>query len=59
MAVTRGKEGTTAVWKDKIIEIPGIVVNAVDTTGAGDVFHGAFVFGLFQNWSIKPCLSFA
>lgn len=60
VAVTRGKEGTAAVWKGNIIEIPGITVKTVDTTGAGDVFHGAFVYGLFQkDWSIGRCLRFA
>lgn len=60
VAVTRGKEGTAAVWRGNIIEIPGITVKTVDTTGAGDVFHGAFAYGLFQkDWSIGRCLRFA
>lgn len=59
VAVTRGGEGAAAVWRGEIVEIPGVVVSAVDTTGAGDVFHGAFVYSLFQNWSIGRCLRFA
>lgn len=59
VAATRGKEGVAAVWKGRIVEIPGIQVQAVDTTGAGDVFHGAFVYSLFQGWSIERCLIFA
>ena len=59
LAVTRGREGAAAVWDGEIIEIPGIRVDAVDTTGAGDVFHGAFVYGVFQNWSVGRCLRFA
>ncbi|MFQ5737368.1 MAG: carbohydrate kinase family protein [Acidobacteriota bacterium] len=59
LAVTRGKEGCAAVWDGEIIEVPGFRVNAVDTSGAGDVFHGAFIYSLFQNWSVYRCLRFA
>ncbi len=59
VAVTLGKEGAAALWEGKITEIPGIAVNSVDTTGAGDVFHGAFLYGLFQAWSVGYCLRFA
>ncbi|MDA2935064.1 PfkB family carbohydrate kinase, partial [Acidobacteria bacterium AH-259-D05] len=45
VGVTRGKEGAAALWKGSVIEVPGITVDAVDTTGAGDVFHGAFLYG--------------
>jgi sulfofructose kinase len=31
----------------------------VDTTGAGDTFHGAFCFGLIKGLSLKDNLSFA
>ncbi len=34
---------------------PGVV----DTTGAGDVFHGAFSFGLAQGWDPRRCARFA
>lgn len=59
VAVTLGKRGAAAVWGGKIIRIPAIAVTAVDTTGAGDVFHGAFVYSLFQDWSVERCLRFA
>ena len=57
--VTLGKDGCAAVWNGEIVEVPSFPVNAVDTTGAGDVFHGAFAYALFQNWSIYKCLRFA
>lgn len=38
---------------------PVFPVNAIDTTGAGDVFHGAFVFGLLRNWKLPEILKFA
>jgi sulfofructose kinase len=33
-------------------------VNAVDTTGAGDIFHGAFLYGLVQSWPVEDILEF-
>ena len=37
----------------------GFEVNAVDTTGAGDVFHAGFIYGLLQNWEVAEILRFA
>lgn len=34
-------------------------VDVVDTTGCGDVFHGAFCFGLVQGWDLKRIATFA
>ena len=34
-------------------------VNAVDTTGAGDVFHAGFIYGLLRNWEVTDILRFA
>lgn len=59
IGITCGSAGSAALWDDEIIEVPGIQVTAVDTTGAGDVFHGGFAYGLFQNWSVERCLRFA
>ena len=41
------------------IESPGFKVAAVDTTGAGDVFHGAFIFGVLQGWEIEKICVFS
>ncbi|RPI20248.1 MAG: hypothetical protein EHM61_27465 [Acidobacteria bacterium] len=59
LACTLGSGGVGVLWDDEIVDVPGISVRAVDTTGAGDVFHGAFAYSLFQNWSIERCLRFA
>ncbi len=32
---------------------------AVDSTGAGDVFHGAAAYGLCRDWAFDPILRFA
>jgi len=34
-------------------------LSIVDTTGAGDVFHGAFIFGLMQGWDVKKTSLFS
>ena len=44
---------------NKIVIVPSIKVNAVDTTGAGDIFHGAFTYGLSCGWSLENILRFA
>ncbi|MDI7261259.1 MAG: PfkB family carbohydrate kinase, partial [Thermodesulfobacteriota bacterium] len=31
----------------------------VDTTGAGDVFHAGFIYGLLQHWEIEEILRFS
>ena len=59
VATTRGSKGSAVVWEGEIIEVPPFTVEAEDTTGAGDVFHGAFAFSLFQNWNVARCLLFA
>lgn len=41
------------------IHVPGIIVDAVDTTGAGDAFNGAFATALGEGKSIKQALQFA
>ena len=38
---------------------PALKVRVVDTTGAGDVFHGAFVAGLLKNWQLPEILKFS
>jgi len=49
-AVTRGPQGAL-VWDGRnLLEVPGVKVDAVDTVGAGDMFAGAFLYGLTQGW---------
>ena len=44
---------------DKIFHIPAFHVDVIDTTGAGDVFHGGYIYGLLQEWHIKDVVRFA
>lgn len=41
--ITKGKDGAYAVHKNMIVDVPGIPVKAVDTTGAGDAFMAALL----------------
>ena len=49
IAVTRGEKSIITVENGSKIEIPVNQVNAVDTLGAGDVFHGAFCYYLLRE----------
>jgi hypothetical protein len=44
---------------DGELYVPAFRVDAVDTTGAGDVFHGAYLYGHLQGWPAVPRLRFA
>ena len=59
VGVTLGPRGYVALDRGKIIQRPAYPVEAVDTTGCGDVFHGGFVYGLVQDWHIDKSLDFA
>jgi len=57
--MTLGKEGALIYHERRFHYSPGFVVEAVDTTGAGDVFHGAFIYGLLAGWEIGRILDFS
>jgi sugar/nucleoside kinase (ribokinase family) len=56
---TLGRQGAIAWDGQRIIYCPGFQVKAVDTTGAGDIFHGGLVYGLLQGWPIERILEFS
>ena len=57
--VTLGEKGSICVTPEGFFYQPAFKVNAVDTTGCGDVFHGAFIFGLLQKWDLNETIRFA
>jgi sulfofructose kinase len=57
--ITLGEKGAFFINQEISFYQPGFKVKVVDTTGAGDVFHGAFIYGLLQNWSFKKILEFS
>ena len=59
VAFTFGSESVRAVRGTECTEVPAFRVNASDTLGAGDVFHGAFFHGLVRNWPLEKTIRFA
>ena len=59
LCATLGREGAVALVDGNILRVKGFKVDAVDTTGAGDVFHAGFIYGLLQNWEVREILRFA
>ena len=58
VGVTLGEKGYVALDQSGVIERPAYRVQAMDTTGCGDVFHGGFIYGLIQGWDAARCLDF-
>jgi sulfofructose kinase len=59
LCATLGPEGAMALVDGEILYVKGFPIHAVDTTGAGDVFHAGFIYGLLQNWEVVETLRFA
>ena len=58
-AMTLGPHGALALQDGKFIYSSGFVVNCVDTTGAGDVFHGAFCYSVLKGFTVRDALEFS
>ena len=58
-AMTLGSHGALARCQGKFFYSPGFVVDCVDTTGAGDVFHGAFCYAVLQGMAMPDALNFS
>ncbi len=56
---TEGAEGSYTVSRDAEFHTPAFEVDVVDTTGAGDTFHGAYLVGLARGWDLERCASFS
>ena len=57
--VTLGERGCAFLSSAGLVEVAGFPMNAVDTTGAGDVFHGAYLFAALQGWDTLRACTFA
>jgi sulfofructose kinase len=58
-AMTLGANGSLARADGRFFYAPAYAVEAVDTTGAGDVFHGAFCYAVLVGMPIGDALDFS
>jgi sulfofructose kinase len=56
---TLGEEGVLVWDRRQFHYAPAYVIEPVDTTGAGDTFHAAFIYGFLQGWPLQRQLEFA
>lgn len=59
LTITMGSGGSITVSDEGVDRVPAFIVETVDTTGAGDVFHGGYIYGLLEGWDIRNTLIFA
>lgn len=57
--VTLGTDGSVCSQDGDIVRQPAFVVDAVDTTGAGDAYHGGFIYSWLQDSRLSQCLRVA
>ena len=59
VVVTRGEEGCIVAYGDRVFRKESFEVDVVDTTGAGDAFHGAYAVGMMKGWDYERSAEFA
>ena len=59
IAIKLGADGAALWTQDKMIFVPSIPVNIVDTIGAGDAFDAGFLYGYLNNWDMEKSLQLA
>jgi sugar/nucleoside kinase (ribokinase family) len=57
--ITLGGRGAIFSDRGKIFRSGAFKVPVADTTGAGDVFRGAFIYGLLQKWALPDVIRFS
>ena len=56
---TEGAAGSYTTAADDEFHTPAFEVEVIDTTGAGDVFHGAYIVGLAKGYNLRDTARFA
>jgi len=59
VVITLGARGSIGLDRHGMVKQNAFPVVSRDTTGAGDVYHGAYVYGLLQGWRMNACMAFA
>lgn len=57
--ITLESQGVLYEHNHKLKLLAGIKKKAIDTTGAGDIFHGAFTYGISKKWEIEKVIRLA
>ena len=57
--VTLENQGCLYSYDEELRIMPAIEVKTIDSTGAGDIFHGAFTYGVASNWDLETILKFS
>ncbi|MGG5333579.1 carbohydrate kinase family protein [Enterococcus sp. AZ163] len=56
LVITLGEHGSIYLENNVIIHTPAFPTKPIDTTGAGDIFHGAFAYALHQKLSLTEII---
>src|SRR5262249_59514197 len=59
LIVTLGVRGAMALDGTRLVHVPAFAIEPLDTTGAGDVFRGGFIYGYLSGWPLEETLRFA
>ena len=59
LCVTLGPRGALLLANHEVIHEPGMNVQTLDTTGAGDIFRGAFIYALLRGEPAREIVRFA
>ena len=59
VVITQGKEGGLIYDGETVCRYPAFMVQAVDTNGSGDVFHGAFAAAVTMGFDYPKCCYFS
>jgi sulfofructose kinase len=58
VAMTFGSDGCLALDDGELCHVPAFAVDAVDTTGAGDLFHAGYAFARLQGMAFRAALEY-
>lgn len=56
VVVKDGRNGCLAYTKDTLFHVPGIQVDSIDTTGAGDCFDAGFMVAYMNEMPLEDCM---
>jgi ribokinase len=59
LIVTMGEQGALILTDDETQEVPGVAVDVIDTTGAGDAFNAGLALALAEGRSLVEAVKYA